>query len=222
MTGLNDQPIQTLLELVQQHKLDPWDIDIEKLVCLYIQRVREMVELDLRASGRALLSSSVLLRIKSDYTLNGRSNRLAAEEIDDFLDLNLPDLGEITVIQNTPRKITLLELIGALKEAISEMPERKPPVSRKMEKMVQTLDEYEVNILKHMAMLHRKILTLIGSGGSLSFFSLVEQKTRLAIARMFLLLLYLCSEGRIILKQPEMFGDITVSIPQGQVSWHGD
>jgi chromatin segregation and condensation protein Rec8/ScpA/Scc1 (kleisin family) len=75
MVNFTDQPIQTLLELVQQHKLDPWDIDIEKLTYLYIQRVREIVEVDLRASGRVLLTSSVLLRIKSDHALNGHARK---------------------------------------------------------------------------------------------------------------------------------------------------
>ena len=222
MTAITDQPIQTLLELVQQHKLDPWDIDIEKLAYLYIQRVRAIAELDLRASGRVLLSSSVLLRIKSDYTLNGRIKLGAEEETDDLLDINLPDLGEITIIQSTPRKITLVELIGALKEAISEMPERKLPVSRKMEKVVQTLDEYELNIIKHMAILHKRILALVESGQSLSLFALIEERTRLALARMLLLLLYLSSEGKVVLEQLEMFGDIHVSLPQRQVAKDGN
>ena len=222
MTALTDQPIQTLLELVQQHKLDPWDIDIEKLAYLYIQRVREIAEVDLRASGRVLLSSSVLLRIKSDYTLSGRSKLAAGEEADDLLDINLPDLGEITIIQSTPRKITLVELISALKEAISEMPERKLPVSKRMEKVVQTLDEYEINIIKHMALLHKKILNLIESGKILSLFTLIEEKTRLALARMFILLLYLCAEGKVLLEQREMFGDISVSLPSRQVAKDGN
>lgn len=221
MSALTDQPIQTLLELVQQHKLDPWDIDIERLACLYIQRIREMAELDLRASGRALLSSSVLLRIKSDYTL-GHSKQIITEEGEDLLDINLPDLGEITIIQSTPRKITLVELISALKDAIAEMPERKLPISRKMEKIVQTLDEYELNIIKHMALLHKRILSLIDSGMSLTMFKLMEEKTRLALARTLLLLLYLCAEGKVSLEQREMFGDIFVSIPKGQVGKNGN
>jgi len=214
MATLTDQPIQTLLELVQQHKLDPWDIDIEKLACLYMARVREIVEVDLRASGRALLSSSVLLRIKSDYTLNGRGKHGAGEEIDENLDLNLPDLGQINIIQSTPRKITLVDLLGALKDALAEVPEKKPVISRKIETIVQTVDEYELNIIKHMAILHKRILSLIESGKNLTLLTLVEEKTKIAIARILLLLLYLCADGKISLEQPEMFGEIHVSSPK--------
>ncbi|MEM3421676.1 MAG: ScpA family protein [Candidatus Hadarchaeum sp.] len=214
MTIFTDQPIQTLLELVQQHKLDPWDIDIEKLTYLYIQRVREIVEIDLRASGRVLLASSVLLRIKSDHVLNGHAKKTDGEEIEEMLDLDLPDLGQINIIQSTPRKITLEDLLGALKEALSEVPEKKPVISKKIEKLTHTVDEYEINILKHMAILHKRILELMESGKSLTFSELIEEKTRIAIARMLLLLLYLCAEGKITLEQPEMFGEIYISIPK--------
>jgi len=214
MVTFTDQPIQTLLELVQQHKLDPWDIDIEKLAYLYIQRVREIVEVDLRASGRALLSSSVLLRIKSDHALNGHAKKADSEEIDDMLDLDLPDLGQINIIQSTPRKITLADLLGALKDALSEVPEKKPVVSRKIEKVIQTLDEYEINIIKHMAILHKKILELMESGKALTLTALVEERSRIVIARVLLLLLYLCADGKISLDQPEMFGEIYISVPK--------
>ena len=214
MVNFTDQPIQTLLELVQQHKLDPWDIDIEKLTYLYIQRVREIVEVDLRASGRVLLTSSVLLRIKSDHALNGHARKNDGEEIEELLDLDLPDLGQINIVQSTPRKITLVDLLGALKEALSEVPEKKSVVSKKIEKITHTVDEYEINILKHMAILHKRILELVESGKSLTFSALLEEKTRIAIARMLLLLLYLCADGKITLEQPEMFGEIYISVPK--------
>ncbi len=214
-TTLTDQPIQTLLELVQQHKLDPWDIDIEKLALLYIARVKEIVEVDLRASGRALLSSSVLLRIKSDHAIGGRANLAAEGEIDENLDINLPDLGQINIIQSTPRKITLDDLLGALRNALDEAPEKKIILpARKIDKLVQTVDEYELNIIKHMAILHKRILELMAEGKNLTLLALVEEKTRIAIARILLLLLYLCSEGKISLEQPEMFGDIFVGAPK--------
>ncbi|MEM2890232.1 MAG: segregation/condensation protein A [Candidatus Hadarchaeum sp.] len=214
MTIFTDQPIQTLLELVQQHKLDPWDIDIEKLTYLYIQRVREIVEIDLRASGRVLLTSSVLLRIKSDHVLNGHAKKTNGEEIEEMLDLDLPDLGQINIIQSTPRKITLEDLLGALKEALSEVPEKKPTISKKIETIKHTVDEYEINILKHMAILHKRILEMMESGKNLAFSELIEEKTRIVIARVLLLLLYLCAEGKITLEQPEMFGEIYISIPK--------
>ena len=221
MTIPTDQPIQTLLELVQQHRLDPWDIDIEKLVHLYLQRVREMRELDLRASGRTLLSASVLLRIKSDYVLNGSSGgQTTGEELEDLFDLNLPELGQITIVQHVPRKITLADLLGALREALAEIPAKKPILSKKMEKIIQALSELDVNIEEHLSALYKRVSALIASGNHVTLFTLVRERTRLAVAWTLLLLLFLCTDGKIVLEQPEPFGDIVVSLP-GEGVEHG-
>lgn len=224
MTALTDQPLQTLLELVQQHKLDPWDVDIEKLSNVYLQRVREMREPDLRASGRALLSASVILRIKSDYALNGNGNGKSVEEgPDDLVDFDFPnlDFGQVTVVQHTPRKIMLVDLLGALQEALAEIPAKKLPKSKRMEKILQMLSEYDVNIEKHIEELYKRITTFITSGEHVTLLTLVEERTRLDVARTLLLLLFLCADGKVALEQPEMFGDILVSLPV-EVAKHGD
>lgn len=216
MSTLTNQPLQTLLELVQQHKLDPWDVDIEKLSNVYLRRVREMQELDLRASGRALLSASVLLRIKSDYVLNGNGKGDSVEGgPDDMIDFDFPDLdfGQITIVQHTPRKITLVDLLGALQEALAEMPAKKQLRSKKMEKILRILSEYDVNIEKHIEELYKRISSLAASGEHITLFALVEERTRLAVARTLLLLLFLCADGKVVLEQPEQFGDITVLLP---------
>ena len=106
-----------------------------------------------------------------------------------------------------------MDLLGALKDALSEVPEKKPIISKKIEKVIQTVDEYEINIIKHMAILHKRILDLMESGKSLTLLTLVDEKTRIAIARILLLLLYLCADGKISLEQPEMFGEIYISVP---------
>ncbi|GAI44857.1 unnamed protein product, partial [marine sediment metagenome] len=146
MTTIADQPFQILLGLVQEHKLDPWDVDIEKIAGVYMQRVREMREFDIRISGRTLLSASVLLRMKSDFVFNGRKKPDAEEELKEMFDLDLPELGQITIIQRSPRKITLLDLMGALQDALKDTPTRKLVRRRKLEKIMQTLSEYHINI----------------------------------------------------------------------------
>ncbi|RLG57540.1 MAG: segregation/condensation protein A [Hadesarchaea archaeon] len=222
VTTLSDHPIRALLELVQQHKLDPWDVDIEKLTHLYLERIGGPEEPDLRASGRALLSASVLLRIKSAYALNGNGRIQAPEEsFDESFDLDFPDLGEITLVQNTPRKITLVDLLGALQEALEEIPVKKIPQSKKMEKIVRFLNEYDVNIEKHIDELYNRILSLATSGEKITLARLAEEPTKLSIARTFLLLLFLYANKKIVLKQEELFGDIVVSLPE-QEEEHGN
>lgn len=214
MAMVVDQPFQILLELVQEHKLDPWDVDIEKLAEVFILRLREMEEFDLRVSGRTLLSASVLLRMKSEHALNRRGGTLTAgEEPEELFDLNLPELGQISIVQRAPRKITLVELMGALQEALKDIPPQKPNRSRRLEKIVRTLSEYHVNIERHLNELYQRIKSSVASGREISFFELIPERTRLSIARTLLLLLFLCIQGKVILRQAKSFGDIFVSLP---------
>jgi len=216
MTTIADQPFQILLGLVQEHKLDPWDVDIEKIAGVYMQRVREMREFDLRVSGRTLLSASVLLRMKSDFVFNGKKKPDAEEELKEMFDLDLPELGQITIIQRSPRKITLLDLMGALQDALKDTPTRKLVRRRKLEKIMQTLSEYHINIERYLEELYQRVKSLSASGQETSLSALVLERTRLAVARTLLLLLFLEIQGKIVLRQPEPFGEIFASLLAGE------
>lgn len=216
MVTIADQPFQILLGLVQEHKLDPWDVDIEKLAGVYLQRVQEMQEFDLRVSGRTLLSASVILRMKSDFVLNGRGGSVAEEGLEEVFDLDLPELGQVTIVQRSPRKITLLDLMGSLQEALKEIPARKPLQRRKLEKIMQTLSEYHINIERYLEELYQRIKNLVASGQEVSLSALVLERTRLAVARTLLLLLFLSIQGKVVLQQPEPFGEIFASVPAGE------
>lgn len=220
MTTIADQPFQILLGLVQEHKLDPWDVDIEKLAGVYLQRVREMREFDLRVSGRTLLSASMLLRMKSDFVFNGRKNPEAEEELKEMFDIDLPELGQITIIERTPRKITLLDLMGALQEALKDTPIRKLVHRRKLEKIMQTLSEYHINIERNLEELYQRVKSLAASGKEISLSMLIFERTRLAVARTLLLLLFLNVQGKVVLQQPEPFGEIFASLPE-EGEYHG-
>ncbi len=216
MITIANQPFQILLGLVQEHKLDPWDVDIEKLAGIYLHRVHEMREFDIRISGRTLLSASVLLRMKSDFVLNGRGGSVAEEGLEEVFDIDLPELGQVTIVQRSPRKITLLDLMGVLQDALKEIPARKPLQRRKLEKIMQTLSEYQINIERYLEELYQRIKSLVASGQDAPLSALVLERTRLAVARTLLLLLFLSIQGKVVLQQPEPFGEIFASVPAGE------
>lgn len=215
MERIADQPFQILLGLVQGHKLDPWDVDIEKLAGLFMQRVGKMRELDLRVSGRTLLSASVLLRMKSDYALDGRGKEGTDEELEELLDISLPELGQITIVQRSPHKITLVELMGALREALRDVPAPRPPRRRGLERVVRTLSEYHINVEKYIDELYQRITDLTAAGHSVSLSELAAERTKIAVARTLLLILFLSAQGRVTLRQDEPFGEVFVSLSRG-------
>src|SRR3989344_302719 len=61
-----------LHQLVKEEQMDPWDVDLTKLTQKYIVAVKKMKEMDYFISGKVLLASAILLKMKS--------NRLIQEE----------------------------------------------------------------------------------------------------------------------------------------------
>jgi segregation and condensation protein A len=211
MTVVLDQPFQILLGLVQDHKIDPWDVDIGKLAEVFIKHIKEMEELDLRVSGRTVLSASVLLRMKSDYVLNENGNgNVAEEELQDVLDIGLPELGPVMLIHQSPRKITIAALLGALQEALQDEPNIKHPIRRGLEKIMRVLSEYDINIEKYLEKMYHRITELANDGHNVTFSELITEKTRIAVARTLLLLLLLCGQKKVALAQDDLFGEIFV------------
>lgn len=60
------EPVELLVQLADEDRIDPWDIDIVTVTDAFLD---ELDEADLRTGGRALFYASVLLRMKSDAML---------------------------------------------------------------------------------------------------------------------------------------------------------
>ena len=57
------EPVELLVQLAEEGKIEPWDIDIVEVTDAFLAKLDAA---DLRTSGRALFYASVLLRMKSD------------------------------------------------------------------------------------------------------------------------------------------------------------
>jgi segregation and condensation protein A len=213
---VTDRPIHELVGLVRERKLDPWDVDLEKLTSLYLEKIRLMKEFDIRIPGRVILSAALLLRMKSAYALDGDGGGEPEEELEELLDLEIPDLGEITLVQFIPRKITLGELLGALKDALLEIPEKREKPTRKLREGIWKGEDLDAMFRQHMSGLYNRIRALVNSGIKVTLMNLVEERTRARVTLTFFLLLFLCSEGKVRLEQPEPLGDILVYLKEAK------
>jgi len=99
-----------IFKLIDKGDIDPWDINLITLCDKYMQTIRSKV--DLRISGNALLTAAVLLRFKS---------KIFDEKIGQDLllkpELAVPDIEIIPLSRKVTRKVTVFELLDALKEA---------------------------------------------------------------------------------------------------------
>lgn len=210
-----NQPFQILLNLARDKKIDPWDVEIDKLADLYAEKVREMQKLDLRVSGRAIFSASVLLRMKAD-TSPGNGHSEEEDEILDDLDFNVPELEPITIINSSHQKITLSDLASSLQEVMEKSTETKSRKKKRttVKNIMKELDDYQIHIEEHIQEFHEKVAMLASNGEMINFTQLLPEENKLEVVRNLLLALFLSSRGKISLHQEEHFDDIYVRLEE--------
>src|SRR3989338_3567408 len=128
-----------ILDLVKTGELDPWNVDISILSNKYLEVIKRLQKANLFISGKVLLASALLLKIKSDKLLNEDFANFDAilfpppevESLDDFLDykskrIELDTKPRLTIKtpQARKKKVTVDDLISALEKAL-EVNERK-------------------------------------------------------------------------------------------------
>ena len=126
---IGNEPIEILVELAKNGKIDPWNIDIVEVTDTFLNKVEELQQMDLRISGRTLLYSCVLLRMKStdlfhEEDLPEENFEDDAFDEDDF-DINEFNMPSLPVRRTARRPVTLKELIEELKKAEKDFIKRK-------------------------------------------------------------------------------------------------
>jgi len=205
-------PIDILLQLVQMGRVDPWNIDIVDLTSKYIERLREMQELDLRVSARAILAASILVRMKSEALLYGNEENDGEEEkTKERIRVDVEPLAP--PLRRVERYYTFDDLLDALMDALEEAERKKPRVRKKenIEEQIFVVEDFRVDIEKHVYRLYDIVKRMyVEKGEPIRFWDLVFDPTPKIIARTFLYLLFLSNMGKVDLHQEEPFGEILV------------
>ncbi|ASJ00411.1 segregation and condensation protein A [Thermococcus gorgonarius] len=204
-------PVDILLQLVKMGKVDPWNIDIVDLTEKYIKMLREMQELDLRVSARAILAASILVRMKTEALLNEEQNQNEEEETEERVRVEVEPLAP--PIRRSERYYTFDDLLEALMDALEEAERRKPKKRKKenIEEQVFVVDDFRVDIEKHVYRLHNIVVELYREKKEpIKFWELVFDPSPKIVARTFLYLLFLSNMGKVDLIQEEPFGEILV------------
>ncbi|WP_456366862.1 segregation/condensation protein A [Thermococcus sp.] len=207
-------PVDILLQLVKMGKVDPWNIDIVDLTEKYVRMLREMRELDLRISARAILAASILVRMKSEALLREDEDEIE-EEGGERVRVEVEPLAP--PIRRSERYYTFDDLLEALMDALEEAEKRKPSKRRRenIEEQVFVVDDFRVDIEKHVRRLNDIVVELYRETGKpINFWNLVFDPSPKVVARTFLYLLFLSNMGKVDLVQEEPFGDILI-VPIG-------
>jgi segregation and condensation protein A len=147
-----DRAIAITFELAIKHEFDPWDIDLETFAGEYLKHVKKNNDLDLVTAGRIILMAWKILKMQSDKVLEDaqKVKEIEEEELwhepDGDWFTNDEDFEFTTAVISNPsppihemvwhkgtRRVSLMELIGALEEAKQESELHKILTERRAE-----------------------------------------------------------------------------------------
>ncbi|MGC8676165.1 MAG: segregation/condensation protein A [Candidatus Micrarchaeia archaeon] len=199
-----------LFELVRRNAIDPWDINISKLVEEYLAAIRAIRLLDLKVPANMMLAAAILVRLKSDMLNLEDEEQPQAEEEQPQQQL-LADVLTPRVRLPPKRKITLAELISALDEAIKTKESREQKfaeMQRPVPFAVSIADvEAEANAVYETLKKHAD------STGMLTFSELCAiSPEKNLLLELFLPLLFLAQSGKVDLFQERFFGELLIKV----------
>ena len=209
---------EVLYYIISLEQLDPWDIDLVKLAKGFLHFIRTAEDLDFRIPAKIVFVAAILLRLKSDY-LSIFEEPSAMEEVVEqqkpFLDLGIdPSLVQLGVpMKRIPkRQVTLDELIGALKKALT-VRERKEERRSRWQDRIRLEIRAEEDIAKRIEKIMGEIEEAMEKSSSdrVGFSSIVEKWNREQIVEHFVPLLHLEQNKKVRTEQEDYFKEIYIS-----------
>jgi len=189
---------QQLVELVREERIDPWQIDLEILTQKYLERLENV--LDYRIPARALITTAILLKLKADTLEWYEDSELVFNDAIEFPVLSNPPTREPT------RKITLIELVAALKNVMKPAKTRLSDYAEGLEDTVWEVKPFDMN--DYVSEVEREIHNLLEAG------SVTFDQFRQKLPLIFFALLFLAHQGKICLVQKGWNQDILIQRAQ--------
>ncbi|MDE1871430.1 MAG: segregation/condensation protein A [Candidatus Micrarchaeota archaeon] len=205
---------ELLMELVDTNRLDPWDIDIAKVVDSYIAAVRKMQIMDLHIPANIMLASSILLRMKSETVniLHEEETLEPEEELQTFR--TIPDVPMLVprLRLQPKRKITLGELMDALGDAMKVTEKRQSVVRQRAEPINLVIEREDIDEKMHGTL--NLVRESMDREGITTFAMLSKGYSSIEsiLLGLFVPLLFLAHRGDVTLMQDEFFKEIFVKL----------
>lgn len=205
-------PLNILFEFHKLRRIKPWDVNIAFLLTSFVEEMEKRGDVDFRASGVALDSSSLIYLMKSKLLLKLEEAPAPPKLRPDFLPppLFLPLRYELT-------STTIQHLLDALDEVLKgerslALRPRMEPVLPPPPEFVPSVDLYLMEIEKRMERLYRSLLRFMHKGNLIVFSKVVSGLEKLEAVKTFIVLLFLAQTGKISLWQEENLSEIYITL----------
>ena len=216
---------QTIIyDLVKTEQLDPWNINITLLTQRYLDTVKKMKEHNFFISGKMLLASAILLKMKSTKLVNEHlaefDNMLFPPEEELFEEeeyelKNKPKQDYPSLLIKTPqqrkRQVSLNDLMQALEKALN-VEERKK--IRHIDRVITEaiVPEKKIDITSLIRDIYDRVLNWFAHRKSLTFTELVDSDNKEEKILTFIPLLHLDAQQKVDLHQEKAFGEIDIKL----------
>ncbi|QQG38867.1 MAG: segregation/condensation protein A [Candidatus Woesearchaeota archaeon] len=219
---------QTIIQdLIKSEQMSPWDINISLLSQKYLETIRTLKEHNFFVSGKVILASAILLRLKSyklvDEDIANLDSFLFDQDVESLLDFpedpNSTDFPDQAILiprlpQPRKRKVTIEELMSALNKALEV---KKRRILRNISDAPQVdIPQKKVDIAELIKDIYGKIISFFQrtmGKEPLTFSKLVPSEKREDKIYTFIPLLHLDNQEKISLDQKEHFGEIEIKMP---------
>lgn len=216
-----------IYELAREGKIDPWDIDISVLTAEYLQMLKKLKEMNFRLSGKVILAAAVLLKMKAErigleqlYLLMNPPE----PELVDTDDMELEKHFTKAELQSRipmprKRKVTIFELVDALKKAI-EVDERRRQRVLDLRPAPRVLEIKKPDIFSKIQVVFSKLRDLAKKFKNklIPFDDIIPSNEKRDVIWTLIPLLHLANEGKLELQQEEAFGKIFIKTSEKDLS----
>ncbi len=168
--------------------------------------------IDFSASGTALLSSSIVHRMKSELVLKMEEPPKPPipkpnEEIPP--PLSFPLRFEYT-------STSVAEIIAAIQDVLANEKTilAKKPFVLSPPSVFEQMDEFLSNIEENIETFYGKLINLCAKGSPVSFMKMTKGQRLLEVVRTFIMLIFLAHQKKVLLTQDEQSSDILIRLGQ--------
>jgi segregation and condensation protein A len=203
-------PLSILFEIHRLEKIIPWDVNIAYLLKTFLEKMQQRGEVDFRASGVALESSSTIYLKKTRLLLKLEEPPPEPKSTSDFIPppLFLPLRYELS-------STTIDNLLNVLDEVLKSEYIRPPPQSPIIlptPEIIPQVDLYLLEIDERMKTLYDQLCQLAATGELIAFSKLVAGLKKIEAVKTFIILLFLAQRGKIGLWQEEEIEELYITV----------
>jgi segregation and condensation protein A len=208
-------PLNLLFNPSLLARKDVWNIDLVRLLEMFLQLINATGNKDLRICGIAAVSSSLIYRLKVESIFLLEKIAMQRQAVQDQ-QLPIPQLNSLDlpfrIETNYP--VTVEELLRTLENMILELAHPRPKKKQIELEPVQSFnfDQYLVKFEQVIQGYEEMILDILSADGSAMFKTLVSKMEAVEVARCFIAMLYLAMKGKVDLEQAEDSDDTKITL----------